>query len=108
MVLVVFRSRYKEGADLDAHQALSLEMHELVRAQDGFLSIETFDAPDGTRVSLVYFATDEAATAWRGHPAHCEAQRRGRDEFYAWYSVHTAEVLRSHELNLTTTAPAGR
>ncbi len=108
MVLVVFRSRYKEGADLEAHEALSLEMHELVRAQDGFLSIETFDAPDGTRVSLVYFATDEAATAWRGHPAHREAQRRGRDEFYSWYSVHTAEVLRSHELNLTTTAPGAR
>ena len=105
MVLVVFLSRYKEGADLDAHQALSLEMHELVRAQDGFLSIETFDAPDGTRVSLVYFATEEAATAWRGHPAHREAQRRGRDEFYSWYSVHTAEILRSHELHLTTAAP---
>jgi heme-degrading monooxygenase HmoA len=108
VVLVVFRSRYKEGADLDAHQALSLEMRELAGRQPGFLSLETFDGSDGTQVSLVYFATDEAATAWRGHPAHREAQRRGRDEFYAWYSVHTAEVLRSHELNLTTTAPAGR
>ncbi len=108
MVIVVFRSRYKEGADLEGYRQLSLEMHELVTGQPGFLSIESFDAPDGSQVSLEYFETDESATAWRSHPAHREAQRRGRDEFYSWYSVHTAEVIRSHELNLTATAPAPR
>jgi len=105
VVIVVFRSRYKEGADLEGYQRLAAEMRELVGRQPGFLSIEHFVAPDGSQVSLEYFETDAAATAWRSHPAHREAQRRGRDEFYAWYSVHTAEVIRSHELRLTTTAP---
>ncbi len=108
MVIVVFRSRYKEGADLDAYGELAAQMRSLVGTQPGFLSIESFEAPDGTRVSLEFFETAEAATAWRDHPAHREAQRRGRDEFYSWYSVHTADVIRSHELHLTTTAPGAR
>jgi len=105
MVIVVFRSRYKEGADLDAYRALAVEMRALVSTQPGFLSIETFEAPDGTHVSLEVFETDETAKAWRSHPAHRAAQQRGREEFYAWYSVHVADVIRSHELHLTTTAP---
>jgi len=107
MVIVVFRSRYKEGADLEAYGALAVEMRELVAAQPGFLSIESFEAPDGTHVSLEFFETDEAARAWRGHPAHRAAQQRGREEFYSWYSVHVADVIRSHELQLTATAPSG-
>ena len=106
MVVVVFRSRYKEGADLDGYAALALEMAELAAVQPGFLSIEDFDSPDGCHLALVFFGTPEAATAWRDHPAHRVAQQRGRDEFFSWYSVHVAEVLRSHELQLTTTAPA--
>ncbi len=105
MVIVVFRSRYKEGADLDAYGALAREMRELVGVQPGFLSIESFDAPDGSHVSLEFFETGEAAAAWRNHPDHRAAQRRGREEFYSWYSVHVADVIRSHELHLTTTAP---
>ena len=107
-MIVVFRSRYKVGADLDAYRELAGEMRELVGTQPGFLSIESFDAPDGTHVSLEFFETGGAAAAWRSHPAHQEAQRRGREEFYAWYSVHVADVIRSHELHLTTTAPAAR
>lgn len=106
MVIVVFRSRFKDGVDVEAYGALAREMRELVATQPGFVSIETFEGPDGSRVSLEVFETDEAAVAWRGHPAHRAAQRRGREEFYAWYSVHVTEVLRSHELQLTTTAPA--
>ncbi len=108
MVIVVFRSRYKEGADLGAYGALAAEMRELVGTQPGFLSIESFDADDGTHVSLEFFETGEAAAAWRSHPAHVEAQHRGREEFYSWYSVHVADVIRSHELQLTTRAPSVR
>ena len=106
MVVVAFRSRYKEGADLDAYAALVLEIAGLAAAQPGFLSIEDFDSADGCHLALVFFETVDSATAWRDHPVHRAAQQRGRDEFFSWYSVHVAEVLRSHELQLTTTAPA--
>ena len=65
MVIVVFRSRFKEGVDLGAYGALAEEMRELVATQPGFVSIESFEGTDGSRVSLEVFETDEAAVAWR-------------------------------------------
>jgi heme-degrading monooxygenase HmoA len=99
MVIVVFRSRFRHDADIDAYAALSARLHELVEDHPGFISIENFDAPDGTSVSLELFESAESAAAWRAHPEHIEAQRRGRDEFYSWYSVLTSEVTRAHEFN---------
>ena len=101
MVIVVFRSRFKAGADLDAYRVLSAEMREIVATQPGFVSIDSYESDDGSRVSLECFETEDDVRAWRMHPAHRVAQRRGRDEFYAWYSVHVTEVVRSHELQLT-------
>ena len=106
MVLVVFRSRFKTGADLDAYRELAAEMRALVADQPGFVSIDSYEAADGSRVSIECFETDEDVTAWRAHPAHRAAQRRGRGEFYAWYSVHVTEVVRSHEVHLTPSAAA--
>ncbi len=106
MVIVVFRSRFKEGADLDAYRELAAEMRAVVATQPGFVSIDSYQSDDGTRVSLECFETEDDVRAWRMHPAHRVAQRRGRDEFYAWYSVQVTEVVRSHELQLTpSTAP---
>jgi heme-degrading monooxygenase HmoA len=101
VVIVVFRSRFKAGADLDAYRVLSAEMREIVATQPGFVSIDSYESDDGSRVSLECFETEDDVRAWRMHPAHRVAQRRGRDEFYAWYSVHVTEVVRSHELQLT-------
>ncbi len=101
MVIVVFRSRFKAGADLNAYRVLSAEMREIVATQPGFVSIDSYESDDGSRVSLECFETEDDVRAWRMHPAHRVAQRRGRDEFYAWYSVHVTEVVRSHELQLT-------
>jgi hypothetical protein len=101
VVIVVFRSRFKAGADLNAYRVLSAEMREIVATQPGFVSIDSYESDDGSRVSLECFETEDDVRAWRMHPAHRVAQRRGRDEFYAWYSVHVTEVVRSHELQLT-------
>ena len=37
MVLVVFRSRFRPDADLEAYAALSRHMHELVAQHPGFV-----------------------------------------------------------------------
>jgi heme-degrading monooxygenase HmoA len=99
MVIVVFRSRFRSDADIDAYEALSARMHALVEGHPGFISIENFEEPDGTSVSLELFETADSAASWRRHPEHLEAQRRGREEFYSWYQVHTSTVTRSHEFH---------
>ncbi len=108
MVIVVFRNRFKPDADLTAYLELALKMYELVSRHPGFISMESFQTPDDEHVSIEYFDSDESAVSWRNHPEHLEAQRRGREEFYSWYSVSTSEVTRSHEMNLSGDHSANR
>jgi heme-degrading monooxygenase HmoA len=97
MVIVVFRSRLRRDADVDAYGVLSEAIDALAAEQVGFVSIDTYARSDGERVSVVQFDSDDAVAAWRRHPTHVEAQRRGREEFYEWYSIQTGDILRSSE-----------
>src|SRR5450631_4225493 len=101
MILVVFRSRNRPDGDLEEYARRSMRMHELVQQHPGFISIESFETPDGEEVSLELFENDESVKAWRANPEHVEVQRWAREHFYSWYSVQTSEVMRSYEVNLT-------
>jgi heme-degrading monooxygenase HmoA len=45
----------------------------------------------GSDVTIARFADLESHQSWAKHPEHLAAQRRGREEFYSWYSVRVAE-----------------
>src|SRR4051812_45177887 len=103
MVLTVFRSRLRpEHADEYARWADRI--HALAEAMPGFLSLKTFTASDGERVSLVEFASEETHNAWRDHPEHRKAQALGRERFYAEYQIQVCTVR--HQSRLPTTEPA--
>ena len=71
-------------------------MRALAERIPGFISIKTFIAPDGERVSIVEFETMEAHQEWRDHPEHKEAQRLGRERFYSEFSIQVMENPRSY------------
>ncbi len=87
MVVIVFRSRLRAGIDEAALIALGERMYALASAMPGFLSYKDFASQDGEIVTLVEFESPEALAAWRDHPEHLEAQRRGREEFFAEYAI---------------------
>jgi heme-degrading monooxygenase HmoA len=93
MVLVVFRNRLRAG-DPSAYAKTAARMEELSQQQPGFRSLKTFTAEDGERVTLSEFDSLDAVNAWRANAEHLEAQRRGRAEFYAEYSLQTCELIR--------------
>src|SRR5450755_4141590 len=105
MVLVVFRSRNRPDGDLEGYAVRSKRMHELVQQHPGFISIESFETPDGEEVSLEYFESDASVQAWRDNPEHRDTQRWAREEFYSWYSAQASEVIRFYEVDLM--APKG-
>ena len=74
---------------------MAAEMSELARGMPGFVDSKTFSAEDGERVTIVVFADRESHDAWRDHPRHREAQRRGSEEFYGQWSVQVAEETHS-------------
>jgi heme-degrading monooxygenase HmoA len=45
---------------------------------------------------VVTFEDQRAHDAWRDHPEHKAAQRRGIEEFYETYSIQVAAVTYSH------------
>ena len=94
-VVTVFRNRLRSDA-ADDYGALAPYILELARSMPGFVDAKTFAAADGERVTIVTFADRATHEAWRDHPEHRSAQRRGITEFYADYSIQVADVTYSH------------
>ncbi len=95
MVTVVFRSRLREANEA-GYRSLAPKILELAQSMPGFVSFKSFTAEDGERVSIGQFESLEALEAWRKHPEHLAAQRRGREEFYAEYSLEVCTPIRAY------------
>jgi heme-degrading monooxygenase HmoA len=101
MIVVVFRSRLAPEAGSD-YETTAARMDELAVAMPGYVSHKGFAAEDGERVTLVEFESEEAVRAWRMHPEHVEAQRKGRTIFYSEYRLTVCEVLREQRFERST------
>jgi heme-degrading monooxygenase HmoA len=101
MIVTVFRSRLLPGVRED-YLALVERMNELAAGMPGYISHKGFFAEDGERVTIVEFESEEAVRAWRMHPEHVAAQRRGRTEFYSEYHLQTCKLL--HDMHFTKSA----
>lgn len=106
VILVVFRSRNRPDGDLEEYSRRSKRLHELVQQHPGFISIESFETPDGEEVSLELFENDQSVKAWRDNPEHRATQRWARDHFYSWYSAQVSEVIRAYDVDLMATREA--
>ena len=102
MLIGIFRSRLRPERRA-AYEATAERMDALVRTMPGYLWHKTFRAEDGERVTQFGFESLAQLEAWRDHPEHREAQRRGRAEFYAEYSLHVCTPLREAYLKAPAT-----
>jgi heme-degrading monooxygenase HmoA len=93
MVLTVFRSRLRDE-NADEFRALAARMMALAESMPGFVSYEVYLGEDGERCSVIEFESPEHLQAWRNHPEHVEAQRIGRERYYAEYTSFVGEPLR--------------
>lgn len=96
MVVIVFRSKLREGVDPSPLEPIGIRMYELASAMPGFISYKDFAAADGESLSLVEFESLETLEAWRIHPEHVEAQRLGREHYFAEYQIHVCTPVRSY------------
>ena len=84
-VVTVFRSRLR--ADADGYADDAQQISALARTMPGYVEHKAFTAGDGERVTLVTFADRASHDAWRDHPDHRAAQRRGIADYYETYSI---------------------
>ena len=93
MIITVFRARVRPELQQE-YVAWVARMRQLASGMPGFISHKGFVAEDGERVSIVEFESEEAQHAWRIHPEHVAAQRKGRRDFYVEYRIQVCSVLR--------------
>jgi heme-degrading monooxygenase HmoA len=96
MLVVLFRSKLTPEAGQD-YNAMSEELHSLVKDNPGFVDVKHFAAEDGERLTVVWFKDEESLRAWRQLPRHREAQMTGRQKWYEYYKMDVANIVRTIE-----------
>jgi len=95
-VVVVFHSR-RTAEDGASYAEMAERMDSLAREQPGFLGVRSVRDPHtGEGITVSYWRDDASARAWKQDAEHREAQRRGRDDWYADYSTVVAAVERHY------------
>jgi heme-degrading monooxygenase HmoA len=94
-VITIFRNRLRPDG-LDEYGSTAAEMSALARTMAGYVDHKSFTADDGERVTVVTFADEESQTAWRRQVEHRAAQRRGREAFYAEYTLQVGICTTAH------------
>lgn len=97
MVIVLIRTEVRSDVDAPAYDQLNARMEALVKDIPGFLSAKGYRSDDGDEISIIRFESAEALRRWREIPEHIEAQRRGKEEFFAAYDVEVCEVTRAYD-----------
>jgi heme-degrading monooxygenase HmoA len=95
-VAVVFTSLRTGEEPGDGYGEAANRMEELAAQQPGYLGIESARGPDGAGITVSYWADVDAARAWKRVAEHAEAQRLGRERWYAGYRVRVARVEREY------------
>lgn len=91
---VVFSSVRTE-ADADGYAVMAARMVELAASMPGYLGIESARGADGFGITVSYWASEEAIRAWQRHVEHLEAQRLGRERWYAGFELRICRVERA-------------
>ena len=97
MVHTLFYSRFRADIDSAAYAADALRMKSLAEQNPGLVSVKTFTADDGERLTVVAFETLAHQKEWRGEPDHVAVQKKGRDKYYESYRIVVAEETGSRE-----------
>jgi heme-degrading monooxygenase HmoA len=93
-VVTVFRSRLRPE-HADSYGDLAPHIASLARGMPGLVDLKTFSAEDGERVTIATFADMASHDGWREHSEHRVAQKRGRSEFYAEYTIQVCQTLKA-------------
>lgn len=95
-VAVIFASR-RARSNSHEYADTAARMAELAAQQPGYVDmVSVHDAATGEGMTVSFFVDEASAIAWKEHPEHRAAQRRGIDAFYEEYRIWVAEVSRDY------------
>jgi heme-degrading monooxygenase HmoA len=95
MFLVIFRNRKRPDLDAAAYAVDAEAMSARAATMTGYLAFKSYTAADGEVVAISEWADEAAARAWARDAEHAAIQRKGREDYYAEYTLFTAENPRT-------------
>lgn len=96
MFLVVFRNRKRAAMDEAAYAADADAMATLAAAQPGYRSLKSYTADDGEVVAVSEWDCEASARAWGRVAEHRAVQHKGRQHYYAEYTLFACPDPRVH------------
>lgn len=91
---VIFTSRRTPGDR--GYGDMAARMVELAAKQPGFLGVESARGADGLGITVSYWRDEASIAAWKRDAEHQQAQRGGKQTWYADYQVRVAKVERAY------------
>ena len=89
VIFTSLRTEVDEG-----YAGMAERMEELAAQQPGFLGLESLR--DGLGITVSYWTDLDAIRAWKTNIEHLEAQRLGRERWYAAFRLRIARVERDY------------
>src|SRR5436309_9992082 len=83
-------------------------MEALARTMPGFIDVKGYLAEDGERLTVVRWENQETMRLWREQERHRVAQQTGREQWYAYYHLEVAELVRARSFERPDDEAAGR
>ncbi|ANY19297.1 Antibiotic biosynthesis monooxygenase [Tsuneonella dongtanensis] len=99
MFLVVFRNRKRADIDAATYAADAEAMETQAATQPGYLSFKSFTADDGEVVAISEWEDEASARAWGRLAEHRAVQHKGRQEYYAEYTLLACADPRVHRFD---------
>jgi len=90
---VIFTSLRTDGDQ--GYNAMSEEMAELAKQQEGYLGVES--ARDELGITVSYWRSLEDIKNWKANARHLFAQQQGREKWYQSYKTRICKVERDYE-----------
>ncbi len=92
---VIFVSKLKDP-ESSAYGAMAQKMEEFVKAQPGYLGIDSVRNAEGEGITVSYWDSLQAIEKWKADDRHLVAQQRGKDDWYAHYKIVVAQSIKQY------------
>ena len=91
---VIFTSQ--QGGDTAGYKETAERMVNLAAQQPGFIGMESVRDADGFGMTVSYWESEEAIRLWKMNAEHQDAQKLGREEWYAHFDLRICRVERAY------------
>lgn len=93
--VVIFAS-IRTPQDDEGYATASNRMAQLASEQPGYLGVDSARGADGVGITVSYWSSEAAITAWRRNAEHTIAREQGRKSWYQEYELRVAKVERAY------------